>query len=127
MVFMAKLNVRNRNKDKLDKEGKPKAPNWEYRFEGAKVDGKRKHISKAGFRTKKEAEIAGTKAMAEYNNAGLRFEPTEVSVSDYMDYWLNNYCKMNIADSTMVAYQNIIIFGRAHKIVTFTGNNAQRS
>lgn len=105
---MAKLNVRNRNKDKLDKEGKPKSPNWEYRFEGAKVDGKRKHISKAGFRTKKEAEIAGTKAMAEYNNAGLRFEPSEVSVADYLDYWLNNYCKMNIADSTMTAYKNII-------------------
>ena len=105
---MAKLNIRNRNKDKFDKDGKAKAPNWEYRFEGAKVDGKRKHITKAGFKTKKEAEIAGTKALAEYNNAGLTFEPTEISVSDYLDYWLNNYCKMNISDSTMVAYRNII-------------------
>ena len=105
---MAKLNVRNRNKDQLDKDGKLKPANWEYRFEGAKVDGKRKHISKAGFKTKKEAEIAGTKALAEYNNAGLTFEPTEISVADYLDYWLNNYCKMNIADSTYVAYKNII-------------------
>ena len=105
---MAKLNIRNRNKDKLDANGKPKPPNWEYRFEAAKIDGKRKHISKAGFRTKKEAEIAGTKALAEYNNAGLAFEPSDVSVSDYLDYWLNNYCKMNVADSTMTAYANII-------------------
>ena len=105
---MAKLNVRNRNLNKVDKDGKAKAPNWEYRFEAAKVDGKRKHISKAGFRTKREAEVAGTKAMAEYNNAGLHFEPTEVSVSDYLDYWIENYCKMNVADSTMVAYRNII-------------------
>lgn len=105
---MAKLNIRNRNLNKVDKDGKAKAPNWEYRFEGAKVDGKRKHISKAGFRTKKEAEVAGTKAMAEYNNAGLHFEPTEVSVSDYLDYWIDNYCKMNVADSTMVSYRNII-------------------
>lgn len=105
---MAKLNIRNRNKGKVDKEGKAKPANWEYRFEAAKVDGKRRHISKAGFNTKKEAEIAGTKALAEYNNAGLKFEPTEVSVSDYLDYWLNNYCKMNIADSTMTAYTNII-------------------
>lgn len=105
---MAKLNIRNRNKDKLDKDGKAKAPNWEYRFEAAKVDGKRKHISKAGFKTKKEAEIAGTKALAEYNNAGLTFEPTEISVADFFDYWINNYCKMNIADSTMVGYKNII-------------------
>lgn len=105
---MAKLNIRNRNAGKLDKNGKQKAPNWEYRFEAAKVDGKRKHISKAGFRTKKDAEIAGAKAMAEYDNAGLKFEPTEISVSDYLDYWMNNYCKMNVSDSTMVAYKNII-------------------
>jgi len=105
---MAKLNIRNRNKGKLDKEGKAKAPNWEYRFEAAKIEGKRKHISKAGFKTKKEAEIAGAKALAEYENAGLKFEPTEISVSDYLDYWLKNYCQMNVADSTLVAYKNII-------------------
>ena len=28
---------------------------WQYRFEGAKVDGKRKQFSKSGFRTKKDA------------------------------------------------------------------------
>ena len=107
---MAKLNITNRNKDKFDKDGKPKAPNWQYRFEIAKTENgtKRNTISKAGFRTKKEAEIAGAKAMAEYDNAGLKFEPTEISVSDYMDYWLKNYCAMNIADSTMTAYGNII-------------------
>lgn len=105
---MAKLNIRNRNKDKFDKDGKVKPANWEYRFEAAKIDGKRKHISKAGFKTKKEAEIAGTKALAEYNNAGLKFEPTEISVADYLDYWLKNYCQMNVADSTMTAYRNII-------------------
>ena len=105
---MAKLNVRNRNKGKVDKDGKQKAPNWEYRFEAAKVDGKRRHISKAGFKTKKEAEVAGAKALAEYDNAGLKFEPTEISVADFLDYWLENYCKANIADSTMTAYKNII-------------------
>ena len=105
---MAKINIRNRNKDKFYKDGRPKPPNWEYRFEGAKVDGKRNQISEAGFRTKKEAEVAGSKALAEFENAGLQFEPTEISVSDYLDYWLNNYCKMNVADSTMEAYKNII-------------------
>ena len=105
---MAKLNIRNRNKGKFDKEGKPKVPNWEYRFEAAKVAGKRQHISKAGFKTKKEAEVAGAKALAEYTNAGTQFEPSEISVSDYMDYWLKNYCVFNVADSTMAAYRNII-------------------
>ena len=34
---MAKINVRDRNKNNPDKK-----PNWEYRFEAAKIDGKRK-------------------------------------------------------------------------------------
>ena len=105
---MAKLNIRNRNKDKLDKDGKPKPPNWEYRFEAAKIDGKRKHISKAGFKTKKEAEVAGTKALAEYNNAGLKFEPSEMSYADYLDYWFDNYVKASCKYNTQLAY-NIII------------------
>ena len=88
---MAKINVRDRNKNVPDKK-----PNWEYRFEAAKVDGKRKHISKAGFRTKKEALEAGTKALAEYNNAGLHFEPSEISVSDYLDYYFDQYVKINL-------------------------------
>ena len=105
---MAKLNVRNRNLNKVDKDGKAKAPNWEYRFEAAKVDGKRKHISKAGFRTKKDAEVAGTKAMAEYNNAGLKFEPSEMSFADYLDYWFDNYVKMSCKYNTQLVYNQII-------------------
>ena len=88
---MAKINVRDRNKNVPDKK-----PNWEYRFEAAKVDGKRKHISKSGFRTKKEALEAGTKALAEYNQAGLHFEPSEISVSDYLDYYFDQYVKINL-------------------------------
>ena len=62
---MAKINVRDRNKNKPDKK-----PNWEYRFEAARINGKRKHISKAGFATKKEALNAGAIALATYENAG---------------------------------------------------------
>lgn len=105
---MAKLNIRNRNKDKIDKEGKPKPPNWEYRFEAAKIDGKRKHISKAGFKTKKEAEIAGTKAMAEYNNAGLTFEPSEMSYADFLDFWYENYVMPSCKYNTQTGYKLII-------------------
>lgn len=105
---MAKLNIRDRNKGQCYKNGKPKPPNWEYRFEGAKVGGKRQPISKAGFRTKKEAEIAGAKAMTEYNNAGLKFTPTEMSYSDYLDYWYKNYVEMNCRHNTQVAYEAII-------------------
>ena len=105
---MAKLNIRNRNKNKLDKDGRPKAPNWEYRFEAAKVDGKRRSISKAGFRTKKDAETAGAKAMAEYNNAGLKYEPSEMSYADFLDYWYENYVILSCRYNTQEAYSRLI-------------------
>lgn len=105
---MAKVNVRNRNKGKVDKSGKPKPANWEYRFEAAKIDGKRKHISKSGFRTKKDAEDAGAKALAEYNNAGLKFEPSDMSYADYLDYWFDNYVKVSCKYNTQMAYNQII-------------------
>lgn len=34
---------------------------YQYQFEIAKVDGKRKYISKSGFKTKNEALMAGMK------------------------------------------------------------------
>lgn len=105
---MAQVTTRNRNKDKFDKEGKPKKANWEYRFEAAKINGKRKHISKSGFRTKKEAELAGIKALSEYNNAGMTFEPSEMSFSDYLDYWFENYVKISCSYNTQTAYSVII-------------------
>ena len=61
---------------------------WQYRFYGATINGKRQEICKGGFRTKKEAEIAGNKAFAEYNQAGRHFVPSEISVSDYFDEWI---------------------------------------
>ena len=44
---------------------KKRGKSWEYSFECARVDGKRKSISKGGFRTKADAIAAGTKAKAE--------------------------------------------------------------
>ena len=57
---------------------------WQYKFEAAKVDNKRKRIFKSGFRTKAEALVAGAKAMAEYNEAGLHFTPSEISFHDFI-------------------------------------------
>lgn len=77
---------------------------WEYRFEGAKISGERKQLTKGGFRTKKEALEAGTKALSEYNNAGFHFSPSEISFSDYLDYWMENYCALNLKRTTYTNY-----------------------
>ena len=81
---------------------------WYYYFDVGKVDGKRKKKEKGGFKTKKEAEQALAKAINEYNNAGQVFEPSEISVSDYLDYWFDNFCKMNLKYNTQLNYLNII-------------------
>lgn len=93
---MAKVNVTKRGKV------------WQYSFEGAKVNGKRKRISKSGFSTKKEALEAGAQALSEYNNTGLAFEPSKMSFSDYLDYWMENYCKLNTKYNTIAGYEQII-------------------
>lgn len=81
---------------------------WQYRFDAASVNGKRKQISKSGFATKKEAVEAGTKAMAEYNSSGQCFEPSSISMADYLDFWFDNYVKMNLKYNSQVAYLSII-------------------
>lgn len=81
---------------------------WEYSFETAKVAGKRNSISKGGFRTKGEAIEAGTQAKAEYDNAGRSFKPSEISMADYMDYWVENYVIVSCKPNTQRAYNDII-------------------
>ena len=103
---MAKLQLRNRNKDKLDKNGKKKKPNWEWRFE-VRSGNTRKNFSKAGFRTQAEALDAGTKALAEYNEGGL-FTPSEALVGAYMDEWFNQYVQVNLRPKTQDTYKRII-------------------
>lgn len=81
---------------------------WEYRFEGARIDGKRQQFSKSGFATKKEALEAGAKALAQYNQAGTFFVPSEISFADYLEYWVENYCKSNLKSATITNYQKKI-------------------
>ena len=77
---------------------------WQYIFDGAKIDGKRKRYSKGGFRTKAEAEKAGVKAMAEYNQTGVDFTPSEMSYSDFLDYWIKAYGELNLKQVTIENY-----------------------
>ena len=81
---------------------------WSYYFDLGKVDGKRKKKEKGGYATKKEAEAALANAISEYNNAGSITEPSEITVTDYLNYWFDNYCKMNLKYNTQVGYMQIM-------------------
>ena len=81
---------------------------WSYYFDAAQTDGKRKKIEKGGFRTKKEAEAALAKALTEYGSSGEVFSPTKIGVGDHLDFWMKQYCEMNLSDKTIETYKSII-------------------
>lgn len=81
---------------------------YQYQFEIARVNGKRKYINKSGFKTKAEAIEAGNKAYTEYLNAGQPYKESLISYSDYLDFWLNNYCKSNLKYNTIQTYRVLI-------------------
>lgn len=81
---------------------------YQYKFEIAKVDGKRKFLSKSGFKTKSEAEKEGVIAYNDYLNTGNSFSASDMSYSDFLDYWLENYCYINLKYHTIEGYSNII-------------------
>lgn len=81
---------------------------WSYYFDLGKVNGKRQKKEKGGFKTKKEAEAALAKAINEYNNAGIVFTSSEITVFDYLDQWYELYCKPNLKYNTQVGYLRII-------------------
>lgn len=80
---------------------------WQYYFEGAKVDGKRKQVVKSGFRTKKEAYEAGVRALAEYDGTSSHVRP-EMSVNEYLDEWIRLYVDTNLKLSTKKNYTNTL-------------------
>ena len=81
---------------------------YQYTFDVAKIDGKRKQKSKSGFKTKAEAQKEGTKAYNEYLSTGIEFEEKNISYNDYLDYWLKNYCEVNLKYNTYSKYEMLI-------------------
>ena len=81
---------------------------YQYGFEVGKVNGKRKQITKSGFRTKNEAFAAGQKAYNEFINDGIKQE-YEMFYSDYLDYLMKEYFQINYKYSS--ARRNKETFG----------------
>lgn len=77
---------------------------YQYAFEVGKVNGKRKQITKSGFRTKNEAFVAGQKAYNEFISGGIKKE-SEMFYSDYLDYWMKEYFEINYKYSTAKRYK----------------------
>lgn len=85
---------------RLEKRG----DSWQYSFEGAKVDGRRRRISKSGFKTKSEASRAGNEALCLYLDTGKLIKPSRMSFNDLLDEWLSKYCTYNINEESRKNY-----------------------
>lgn len=93
---MPKVNVRKRTY----KSGKTV---YYYYFEGSRVAGKRNRITESGFKTKREAEEAGKKALNAYENAG-NVVKSNISFADVIDEWQNGELKQTTTLSTQEGY-----------------------
>ncbi len=78
---------------------------WYYYFDLGIVEGKRKKVERVGGNTKKEAEKALREALNEYENSGIVFEESNISVSDYLDFWYKEYVLLNCKYNTQESYR----------------------
>lgn len=81
---------------------------YEYAFEIASIDGKRKRKTKSGFATKREAREAGKKAQQAYEQVGQIVEPSDMSYSDFLDLWIKEDCILTCKESTIKGYKKKI-------------------
>ena len=83
---------------------------WYYSFEAGSVGGKRKRIERVckNATTERQAYKELEKAIEEYENAGMEVAVSDITVADYLDFWLENYCSVNTKPRTMETYQSII-------------------
>lgn len=85
-----------------------KGNRWYYSFEIGSVDGKRKRVERSGGNTKKEALEALRRAILEFETDGQVFAVSDISVSDYFDYWYANYVLINCKLNTQKCYERLI-------------------
>lgn len=80
---------------------------WSYYFDLGVINGKRKKIERGGFKTKKAAETALAEALNKYNATGTTFTPSEITFADYLDYYLNNYVKVNLQLNSVTSAEQV--------------------
>lgn len=68
---------------------------------------KRKRIYKAFRGTEQEAQKELIRLLAEVDQ-GTFVEPTKLTFAEYLQHWLDNYARLNVAPKTYLRYEEII-------------------
>lgn len=98
---MAEVTIRKRHK----KDGEVM---YEYRFEIASIDGKRQWKTKCGFKTMTEARREGRAALLAYEQAGQIVLKDRISVADFLSYWMENDCVIELKPTTIKNYRKTV-------------------
>ena len=85
-----------------------KGNRWYYYFEAGVVNGKRNKIERAGGATKKEAQEKLRQAILEFETTGSVLNNPNISVADYLDYWMDNYVRINLKYNPIDNYERMI-------------------
>ena len=97
------MQIKDKERDKMISIRK-RGNTYQYCSEAGKVNGKRKQITKCGFKTKNEAYTAGQKAYDEFINGVTSIE-CNMLYGDYLDYWMKEYFEINYKYSTAKRYK----------------------
>jgi integrase len=83
---------------------------WYYYFDAGKKDGERNKIEypAEGATTKAEALSVLRKKIAEFENTGSVFRASEISVHDYLKYWMREYVELKLKPNSQYNYESII-------------------
>ena len=84
-----------------------KVVSYMYSFDIAPINGKRKCITKSGFKTKAEAKAAGLAAEYEYHH-GSAIKTKKISFADFAEHWIKNDCEIDCTPVTVANYRKIL-------------------
>ncbi len=81
---------------------------WQYTLNLGVIDGKRKRISKGGFKTKKECEIALAELKNKYNKTKQIKKVSDINFADFIRLYFNEYVVNNCKPKTQQTYSDYI-------------------
>ena len=81
---------------------------WQYTLNLGIINGKRKRISKGGFKTKKECEIALAELQSKYNKTNQIKKASDIFFSDFLKIFFEEYVVNNCSPRTQQTYSDYI-------------------
>lgn len=91
---------------------------WQYTLNIGVIDGKRKRISKGGFKTKKECETALAELKDKYNKTNQIKKVSDINFTDYINIYFNEYVRENCKPKTQENYRYYI----KNQLIPYLGN-----